>query len=482
MARRAKLDLASETKEVMAQSNDALWGGRFATGPADAMAALSKSTHFDWRLALYDLRGTAAHIKALNKAGLLTDEELAVLDKAVKELSKRVETGSFKPRAEEEDVHAALERGLIEIAGNEAGAKVRAGRSRNDQIATLIRLYMLDAADALESWLLDYIDALSSKAEEYMGVSMAGRTHLQHAQPILLSHHLAAHAWPQVRNLQRIEDFRKRAKKSPYGSAALAGNSFGMDVDMIAQELGFSSTTENSLDATSSRDLVAEFSFILSLVAIDLSRFAEEIIAWATLDFGYLKLSDEFSTGSSMMPQKKNPDVAELARGKSGRIIGNLTGLLATLKALPLAYNRDLQEDKEPLFDSVDSLALLMPAFIGMVRTMEFDRSRLEATATDGYSLATDVAEWLVKQGVAFRKAHEITGQLVQFCEQKGAGLQELSDEEYLGISRHLKPEIRKVLTLSSSIESKTGPGGTSSKQVIEQLVQLRKLTGKGKK
>ena len=466
----------------MAQSNDALWGGRFATGPSDAMAALSKSTHFDWRLALYDLRGTAAHVKALHKATLITDEELAVLEKAIRELAKRVEAGSFKPKAEEEDVHAALERGLIEIAGNEAGSKIRAGRSRNDQIATLIRLYMLDAADALEALLLDYIDALSSKAEEYMGVSMAGRTHLQHAQPILLSHHLAAHAWPQVRNLQRIEDFRKRAKKSPYGSAALAGNSFGMDVEMIAQELGFSSTTENSLDATSSRDLVAEFSFILSLIAIDLSRFAEEIIAWSTIDFGYLKLSDEFSTGSSMMPQKKNPDVAELARGKAGRIIGNLTGLLATLKALPLAYNRDLQEDKEPLFDSVDSLALLMPAFTGMVRTMEFNRSKLEATSTEGYSLATDVAEWLVKNGVPFREAHEITGQLVQACENKGVALDELTDAEYSEISRHLKPEIKKVLNISASIESKTGPGGTSSKQVIEQLVQLRKLTGKGKK
>ena len=282
----------------MAQSSDALWGGRFASGPADSMAALSKSTHFDFRLARYDLAGTAAHLKALAAAGYLTEDEHEVLQSAVAELSKRVAAGQFRPREDEEDVHAALERGIMEIAGPDLGGKVRAGRSRNDQIATLIRLFMLDAAAALEEQLIDYIDALSGKAEEYMGTAMAGRTHFQHAQPILLSHHLAAHAWPQVRNLQRLEDFRKRARKSPYGSAALAGNTLGLDADLIAQELGFSSTTENSLDATSARDLTAEFAFIMSLIAIDLSRFAEEIIIWASYEFGYVTLDDAFSTGS----------------------------------------------------------------------------------------------------------------------------------------------------------------------------------------
>ncbi|MEK9987136.1 MAG: argininosuccinate lyase, partial [Aquiluna sp.] len=338
----------------MAQSSDALWGGRFEGTTADAMAALSKSTHFDWRLAKYDLRGTSAHVKALNAAGYLNDDELEVIEKAIRELTKRVEAGSFKPRPEEEDVHAALERGLIEIAGSEVGGKIRTGRSRNDQIATLIRMFMSDAADAIEEQILSYIEALSGKAEEYMGAAMAGRTHFQHAQPVLLSHHLAAHAWPQVRNLQRLEDFRKRLNKSPYGSAALAGNTLNLDAEAIAEELGFGGTTENSMDATSARDLVAEFAFILSLVAIDLSRLSEEVIAWATAEFGYIQLDDAFATGSSIMPQKKNPDIAELARGKTGRIIGNLTGLLATLKALPLSYNRDLQEDKEPIFDSFD--------------------------------------------------------------------------------------------------------------------------------
>lgn len=466
----------------MAQSSDALWGGRFASGPADAMAALSKSTHFDFRLARYDLAGTAAHLKALAAAGYLTEDEHEVLQSAVAELSKRVAAGQFRPREDEEDVHAALERGIMEIAGPDLGGKVRAGRSRNDQIATLIRLFMLDAAAALEEQLIDYIDALSGKAEEYMGTAMAGRTHFQHAQPILLSHHLAAHAWPQVRNLQRLEDFRKRARKSPYGSAALAGNTLGLDADLIAQELGFSSTTENSLDATSARDLTAEFAFIMSLIAIDLSRLAEEIIIWASYEFGYVTLDDAFSTGSSIMPQKKNPDIAELTRGKTGRLIGNLTGLLATLKALPLAYNRDLQEDKEPIFDSFDSLMLLFPAISGMIRTMEFDKGRLEELATAGFALATDAAEWLVKQGVAFRDAHEIVGELVRHCEENGVELNQVSDADLAQISKHLTPEVKKVLTLNSAIESRVGPGGTSSKQVIEQLVQLRKLIGKVKK
>jgi argininosuccinate lyase len=465
----------------MAQSSDALWGGRFASGPADAMAKLSKSTHFDFRLAHYDLLGTAAHLKALQAAGYLTDDEHEVLQKAVLELGKRVSGGIFKPREEEEDVHAALERGLMEIAGPDLGGKIRAGRSRNDQIATLIRLFMLDATDALEQQLIDYIDALSTQAENYMGTAMAGRTHFQHAQPVLLSHHLAAHAWPQVRNLQRLEDFRKRAKRSPYGSAALAGNTLGLDASLIADELGLSGTTENSLDATSSRDLVAEFAFIMSLIAVDLSRLAEEIIIWASYEFGYIKLDDAFATGSSIMPQKKNPDIAELTRGKTGRVIGNLTGLLATLKALPLAYNRDLQEDKEPIFDSFDSLMLLFPAINGMIRTLEFNRSRLEELATAGYALATDAAEWLVKQGVAFRDAHEIVGELVRHCEQEGIELDQIADSDLVAISKHLTPEVKKVLNLNSAIESRQGPGGTSSKQVIEQLVQLRKLIGKVK-
>ncbi len=466
----------------MTEARDALWGGRFASGPSDAMAALSKSTHFDWRLAKYDLLGSAAHVKALAQAGVIIDEERDVLLRAIEELAKRIDQGMFTFRAEDEDVHSALERGLIEIAGNEAGGKVRAGRSRNDQIATLIRLFALDASKAIEDQLLSYLDALCSKAEEYMGVAMAGRTHFQHAQPILLSHHLLAHAWPQVRNLQRLEDLRKRLKKSPYGSAALAGNTYGLDAQLVAGELGFTEPTENSIDATASRDLVAEFTFVLAMIAVDLSRIAEEIVIWSTAEFDYVKLSDQFSTGSSIMPQKKNPDVAELARGKSGRVIGNLAGLLSTLKGLPLGYNRDLQEDKEAIFDSFDTLMLVLPAFTGMIGTLEFNRSRLQDLSVAGFSMATDVADYLVRQGVPFKDAHEAVGKLVVFCEENGLELDQLSREQYESISRQLKPELKDVLNLSTAIESRNSAGGTSSKQVIEQLVKLRKLAGKGKR
>ena len=460
----------------MAQSKDSLWGGRFAGGPSEALEALSKSTHFDWRLATYDLKGTSAHLVALHAGGYLTKDELAVLNKAVAELTKRVEDGSFVPKATEEDVHAALERGLIQIAGAQLAGKIRAGRSRNDQIATLIRIFMLDAADAIEAQVLDYLDALCSQAENHIGVAMPGRTHFQLAQPVLLSHHLLAHAWPQVRNLQRLEDWRKRANRSAYGAGALAGSTLGLDPKLVAEELGLKGVSENSMDSTSSRDLVAEFVFILSLIGIDLSRISEEVIAWVSYEFGYATLADEFSTGSSIMPQKKNPDIAELTRGKSGRLIGNLTGLLATFKGLPLSYNRDLQEDKEPMFDSFDSLMLIFPAFIGMISTLTFDKERLEFLAPKGFSLATDVAEWLVKQGVVFRDAHEITGQLVQFCEANELELDQVSDEQLANVSKHLKPEVRKVLKVSGSIEARNGAGGTSSSQVIDQLVALRKL------
>ena len=466
----------------MTQSNDSLWGGRFASGPADAMATLSRSTHFDWRLAQYDLRGSAAHVTALAQAGVIIEEERDVLLRAIEELSKRIDQGMFTYKPEDEDVHSALERGLIEIAGNESGGKIRAGRSRNDQIATLIRMFALDAGKAIETELINYLDALCGKAEEYMGVVMAGRTHFQHAQPILLSHHLLAHAWPQVRNLQRLEDLRKRLKKSPYGSAALAGNTYGLDAQVVAEELGFAEPTENSVDATASRDLVAEFTFVLGLIAIDLSRLAEEIIIWSTAEFDYVKLSDQFSTGSSIMPQKKNPDVAELARGKTGRVIGNLTGLMTTMKGLPLGYNRDLQEDKEALFDSFDSLMLVMPAFIGMVSTLEFNRSRIQDLSVAGFSMATDVADFLVRQGVAFKEAHDAVGKLVAYCEENNLELSDLTKEQYESVSRHLKPDLKDVLNLTAAIESRNSAGGTSSKQVIEQLLKLRKLVGKGKR
>jgi len=459
--------------------NNSLWGSRFDGGPADSLAALSRSVHFDWRLAKYDIAGTRAHIKALMSAGYLTSLEHEKLDRSLVELLSRVEAGSFQAKQSDEDVHSALERGLIEIAGGELGGKVRAGRSRNDQIATLIRIYLLEQAENLHRMVVDLIEVLVSRAEEHLGVAMPGRTHFQHAQPVQLSHHLLAHAWPLVRDLERLHDWKKRASLSPYGAGALAGNTLGLDPNLVAQELGLTAPTQNSIDATASRDVVAEFSFIATLIGINLSRFSEEIIIWASAEFDYVKLSDSYSTGSSIMPQKKNPDIAELARGKSGRLIGDLTGLLATLKGLPLAYNRDLQEDKEPVFDAVDQLTLLLPAFTGMVATMQFNRNRLELLAPAGFSLATDVAEWLVKKKVPFRDAHEITGKLVAHCERNGLDLHEVPDADMAQISPMLTPDVRDVLSVGGSIKARQGAGGTALPRVLDQIAVLRKLAPK---
>lgn len=459
--------------------SNSLWGSRFDGGPADSLAALSRSVHFDWRLASYDIAGTRAHIKALQSAGYLTVAELEKLDRSLVELNNRVISGSFQAKESDEDVHSALERGLIEIAGPELGGKVRAGRSRNDQIATLIRSYLLDSSQTIENQVLDLVEVLVSAAEEHLGVAMPGRTHFQHAQPVLLSHHLLAHAWPLVRDLERFADWRRRASLSPYGAGALAGNTLGLDPNLVARELGFVAPTQNSIDATASRDVVAEFAFIATMIGINLSRFAEEIIIWASAEFNYVRLHDSYSTGSSIMPQKKNPDIAELARGKSGRLIGDLTGLLATLKGLPLAYNRDLQEDKEPVFDMVDTLTVLLPAFTGMVATLTFNRDRLEQLAPAGFSLATDVAEWLVKQKVPFRDAHEITGALVSFCEKYSLDLHEVPDADMAAISPLLTPEVRDVLTVGGSIKARAGAGGTALPRVLDQIAALRKIAPK---
>lgn len=465
--------MSGEKSGNRAGAAGALWGGRFAGGPAPELVRLSKSTHFDWQLAEYDIRGSRAHARALAAAGYLTDEELGKMVGALDELDRAVVDGRFAPIESDEDVHSALERGLIDIVGAPIGGKLRAGRSRNDQIATLIRMLLRDHSATLAVLVIDLIDALASQAEAHIDAIMPGRTHLQHAQPVLLSHHLLAHCWPLVRDLERFADWTKRADFSPYGSGALAGNTLGLDAGLVATELGFGAVVENSIDGTASRDLVAEFAYITAQIGIDLSRLAEEIILWNTKEFGFVTLDDAFSTGSSIMPQKKNPDIAELARGKSGRMIGNLTGLLTTLKGLPLAYNRDLQEDKEPVFDSIETLEVLLPAFTGMVATLHFHTERMAELAPQGYSLATDVAEWLVKHHVSFRDAHEITGSLVKFAEDHGLELHEVDDEALRSISEHLTPDLREVLTVRGSVESRDGAGGTASVRVAEQRAAL---------
>jgi argininosuccinate lyase len=404
----------------------------------------------------------------------LTDEQAAAMDEGLAELARRVESGEFGPAESDEDVHGALERGLKEIVGPELGGRIRAGRSRNDQIATLIRSYLRGEIRLIAQDLDGVLDALASQAERYHGAVMPGRTHLQSAQPILLSHHLLAHAWPLVRDVERLRDLDRRLAVSPYGSAALAGTSLGLDPELVARELGFSSSVPNSIDGTAARDLIAEAAFVLAQIGVDLSRLSEDVIIWCTAEFGFATLDDAWSTGSSIMPQKKNPDVAELARGKAGRLIGNLAGLLATLKGLPLAYNRDLQEDKEPVFDGLDQLHVLIPAVAGMVGTLTFHPERMAEVAPRGFSLATDVADHLVRRGVPFAVAHEVAGESVRYCEQRGLTLQELTADDLPGISEHLDESVLGVLTVEGSVASRDGRGGTAPVRVAEQTAELR--------
>ncbi|GAB3039846.1 argininosuccinate lyase [Nocardioides flavus (ex Wang et al. 2016)] len=456
-----------------------LWGGRFASGPSPELQALSRSTHFDWQLTPYDLAGSRAHANALHRAGLLTDVDHAELLRGLEVLGERYAAGDLLPAETDEDVHGALERLLLEEVGPEVGGRLRAGRSRNDQVATLFRAYLRDHARTISTLVLDLVDVLAGQADRHLAPGresvMPGRTHLQHAQPVLLSHHLLAHAWPLVRDVERLRDWDARvAGDSPYGSGALAGQTLGLDPEAVAAELGFTGSSANSIDGTAARDFAAEFAFVTAQIGVDLSQLAEEVVLWVTREFDFATLHDSWSTGSSIMPQKKNPDIAELARGKSGRLIGNLSGLMATLKGLPLAYNRDLQEDKEPVFDSVQTLEVLLPAVTGMVATLVFNGPRMAELAPQGFSLATDVAEWLVREGVPFRDAHEVAGACVRRCEELGCDLPDLSDEQLTAISPSLTPEVRTVLSVAGSVSSRSGRGGTAPARVREQLDELR--------
>lgn len=455
----------------------ALWGGRFSSGPSPALVELSRSTQFDWRLADDDLAGSRAHARALNRAGLLDDGELARMEQALDELQDQVDSGAFAPEPGDEDEATALERGLIDIAGDQLGGKLRAGRSRNDQIATLIRIWLRRHARVLAKDLLSTAQALMDQAQAAGTTVMPGRTHMQHAQPVLLAHQLMAHVWPLVRDLERLRDWDKRVDASPYGSGALAGTTLGLDPLPVARDLGFSRVCANSIDGTAARDVVAEFAFVAAMIGVDLSRLAEEIIIWNTQEFAFVRLHDGYSTGSSIMPQKKNPDVAELARGKAGRLVGDLAGLLTTLKGLPTAYARDLQEDKEVVFDQVDTLEVLLPAFAGMVATLTFNKDRLEEQAPTGFALATDLAEWLVRQGVPFRHAHELSGACVKLAEGRGCELADLDDDDFVKVfadwvPADRAPEVRSVLTAGGAVRARRGQGGTAPERVKEQMDQ----------
>jgi argininosuccinate lyase len=450
-----------------------LWGGRFTGGPSAEMAALSLSVHFDWRLAPYDLLQTRAHAGVLHRAGLLEDAELDAVLGALDTLATRVGEGSFTATPADEDVHTAIERGLLELLGP-VGGKLRAGRSRNDQVATDFRLYLRDAARAVAAQLVALVTAIVEQAEAHVDVVAPGFTHLQHAQPVAFGHELAKHAHAFGRDLDRLADWDRRAALSPLGAGALAGSALELDPHAVAHELGFDAPIANSIDAVSDRDFVAEFLFVAAMVGVHLSRLGEEVCLWSSREFGWATLDDAWSTGSSIMPQKKNPDIAELARGKSGRLIGNLTGMLATLKGLPFAYNRDLQEDKEPAFDAVDTLLLVLPAMAGSVATLRFDTARMAASAPEGFALATEIAEWLVQRGMPFREAHEVSGACVRAAEVRGVELWDLADDELQAISGALTPEVRERLSARAAVAARARFGGTAPVRVREQLAALR--------
>ncbi|GGK24992.1 argininosuccinate lyase [Pilimelia terevasa] len=445
-----------------------LWGGRFAGGPAEALARLSVSVQFDWRLAPYDLAASRAHARVLARAGLFTNDELGRTLAALDDLEAACAAGLFRPTVEDEDVHTALERGLLERLGA-LGGKLRAGRSRNDQVATDLRLYLRDRARGIAARLVELADALVEQAERHLDTPAPGMTHLQHAQPVTFGHQLLAHVHPLLRDLDRLRDWDARAAVCPLGSGALAGSSLPLDPVRVARELGFASAAPNSIDAVSDRDFVAEFLFAAAMTGVHLSRLGEEVVLWTSQEFGWVELDDSFATGSSIMPQKKNADIAELARGKSGRLIGALVTVLTMLKGLPLAYDRDMQEDKEPAFDAVDTLDVVLPALAGMISTMTVRVDRLAAAAPVGYTLATEVADWLVRRGVPFREAHDATGQLVALCASRDCRLSEVSDDDLRAISPHLEPEVREVLSVRSALAARTTPGSTGPKAVADQ-------------
>ncbi len=449
-----------------------LWGGRFADGPSDAMAALSRSVHFDWRLAPYDIAQTQAHAKVLHDAKLLTADELALVTNALSALLIQVHSGEVIPDADDEDVHTAIERNLMLKLGD-LGGKLRAGRSRNDQVSTDFRLYLRDQVRYIAQEVIALQQAFLVQAKAHVHTTSPGFTHLQHAQPVSFGHELAKHVHALGRDLERLSDWDKRTARSPLGAGALAGSSLGLNPQSVAQDLGFDEALANSIDAVSDRDWVAEFLFVAAMIGVHLSRIGEEVILMTSREFQWAQLDDAWSTGSSIMPQKKNPDVAELARGKSGRLIGNLTGLMATLKGLPFAYNRDLQEDKEPVFDTVEQLLLVLPAMTGMIATLKFNTELMAQSAPQGFALATDIAEWLVREGVAFRVAHEVAGACVQRAEASGIELWDLTDADLVEISEHLNPQVRAVLSVDGSLNSRNAYGGTAPARVVEQLTAL---------
>ena len=450
-----------------------LWGGRFEKETEDKVLAFSESLSFDKRLAPYDLQVSEVHAMALEECGVLTSEERDRIVTALMDMEGEMDKGTF-PFSDDEDIHTAIERVLVDRLG-EVGAKLRTGRSRNDQVAADLRLYLMDRSVRLCQRLMDLMEAILGQAEGNLGTAMPGFTHLQPAQPVLLSHNLLAYFEMFKRDVGRLMEARRRMDCCPLGSGALAGVTFPLNRKGMAEELGFKEVTANSIDAVADRDFAADFLYACSMTAVHISRLAEEMVLWVTPRFGFLTLDEAYATGSSMMPQKANPDVAELARGKTGRIVGHLVALLTMLKGLPLAYNRDLQEDKEGLFDAADQLEGSIEVMAGALASATFDSERLQEAAVEGYSNATDLADYLVRRGVPFLEAHDIVGRLVRLCLDKEIGLQELPLEDFKRVEPRIEEDVYEHLPLEECIKARSLPGGTAPDTVEEALKDARR-------
>lgn len=455
-------------------SNSKLWGGRFSASTDSLMEAFSSSVEFDSRLFSVDIDGSIAHARMLAAVNILTREESTAIIEGLTAIREEIRSGNFIWSATYEDVHMNIEAALTERIG-EAGKKLHTARSRNDQVATDIRLYLREVLDRIDDRLSHLLGAIVNLAESEAETLMPGFTHLQVAQPVTFGHHLMAWFEMLIRDRERLSDCRKRVNVSPLGSAALAGTSFPIDRKMAADELGFDGITENSLDAVSDRDFAIEFGSAGALLMVHLSRISEELVLWSTDRFGFIDLGDAFCTGSSIMPQKKNPDVAELIRGKSGRVVGNLNTLLVLMKGQPLAYNRDNQEDKEPLFDTVDTLNACLDVMGAMVPEIKVNREKMREAASQGFATATDLADYLVRKGVPFRDAHEVVGHAVRYCIDEGLDLAELSLSHFHSFSSVIEEDVYEVLTLEGSIAARDHVGGTAPKQVKGAIERARR-------
>ncbi|MGI6207739.1 MAG: argininosuccinate lyase [Anaerolineae bacterium] len=449
-----------------------LWGGRFTSDVDALMERFNASFPFDRRLYREDIEGSLAYARAIERAGVLTPEESRAIQEGLRQVLAEFEAGTFVEGPGDEDIHTAVERRLRELIGPVAG-KLHTGRSRNDQVATDLRLYLRRELDARREELRRLQRAALELAERHRDVLMPGYTHVQRAQPVRFSHWVLSWFWAWQRDVERLDECRARANVMPLGSGALAGTPLALDRDALADDLGFRRPSENSMDAVRDRDFVAEALSWAALLSVHLSQMAEDLVMWSSAEFGFVRVADAYSTGSSLMPQKRNPDSLELIRGKAGRVVGHLTGLLTTLKGLPSTYNKDLQEDKEPLFDAMDTLALTVPVAAGVLETLEVRPERMR-TALDEAMLATDLADYLVRKGVPFRQAHEVVGRAVRLAEERGVGLSKLDRDDWAGISELVGPDVREVFSWERSVEARRAPGGTALAAIEEQLAQAR--------